>query len=156
MAEISEESLNEKIKSIKIVPRSFSQRELIKTKKRKRKNNPNSTSKSTNPTPKSSREKKVDISKVRSIYDEINEFYKVVITPKVAGKVKLQIQAMGENGRYVDISLKDVKLRKGNQLTTVSLTDNVIGPLELAKDERCELQVTLNELAPYSLEVHTV
>ncbi|MEK5006143.1 MULTISPECIES: hypothetical protein [Bacillus] len=156
LAEISEESLNEKIKSIKIVPRSFSQRELIKTKKRKRKNNPNSTSKSTNPTPKSSREKKVDISKVRSIYDEINEFYKVVITPKVAGKVKLQIQAMGENGRYVDISLKDVKLRKGNQLTTVSLTDNVIGPLELAKDERCELQVTLNELAPYSLEVHTV
>ncbi|MCY9354607.1 hypothetical protein MOE93_06700 [Bacillus spizizenii] len=156
LTEISEEALKEKIKSIKIVPLSFSQRELIKTKKKKRKNNPNPTPKPPNPNPKPPREKKGDVSKVRSIYDEINEFYKVVITPKVSGNAKLQIQAMGENGRFVDISLKDVKLKKGNQLTTVSLIDNVIGPLELVKDERCELQVTLNELTPYSLEVHTV
>ncbi|UZJ78747.1 hypothetical protein [Fictibacillus sp. KU28468] len=156
LAEISEEALKEKIKSIKIVPLSFSQRELIKTKKKKRKNNPNPTPKPPNPNPKPPREKKGNVSKVRSIYDEINEFYKVVITPKVTGNVKLQIQAMGENGRFVDISLNDVKLRKGNQLTTVSLTDNVVGPLGLVKDERCELQITLNELTPYSLEVHTV
>ncbi|WP_404332094.1 hypothetical protein [Mesobacillus maritimus] len=156
LAEISDEALKEKIKSIKIVPLSFSQREILKTKKKKRNKNPNPNPTPPNPNPKPPKERKGDVSTVRSIYDEINGFYKVVITPKVAGSVKLQIQAKGENGRFVDISLKNVKLRKGNQLMSVSLTDNLIGPLELVKEDRCELQVTLNELAPYSLEVKTV
>jgi hypothetical protein len=156
LVEISEESLNEKIRSIKIVPLSISQREPIKTKKRKRINKPNPNPKPQHPNPKPSREKKGNVSKVRSIYDEINAFYKLIITPKLAGKVNLKIQAKGENGKLVDISVKDVKLRKGDQLTSVLLTDNVIGPLELVKDERFELQVKLNEFTPYSLEVHTV
>lgn len=156
LTEISEEALKEKIKSIKIIPRSFNQRELMKTKKKKRKSKPNPTPTQPTPSHKPQREKKGDVSKVRSIYDGKNGFYRLVITPKVAGNVKLKIQAMGENGRLVDISLKDVKLNKGNELTTVSLAENIIGPLELAKDERCELHVTLNELTPYSLEVHTV
>ena len=159
LAEISEEALKEKIKSIKIVPIKLSQDEPIRVKKKKRRNNPNPTPNPSNPpkpNPKPHREKKGGVSDVRSIYNTANGTYKVVITPKVAGNVRIQIQAKGENGRFIDVSLRDVKIRKDNQLVKVLLTDNIIGPLELLKDVRCELQVTLNEITPYSLEVHTV
>ncbi|WP_077618314.1 hypothetical protein [Bacillus sinesaloumensis] len=157
LAEISEDALRENIKSIKIIPHSFSQREQLKNKKRKRKKNPNPKPNPTPPSPNPKpREQKGSISRIRSIYDGINDNYKIVITPKVSGNVRLQIQAKGENGRLVDISVKDVKVKKDNNMQTVTLAENVIGPIELAKDERCELYVTVNELTPFSLEVQTV
>lgn len=81
--------------------------------------------------------------------DPKNNIYSVLFFPKIEGELSLEIRAIGENGKSVEVDIEHAQIA-GSEIPIIG---NIIGPFNLKKELKNNLQIKINSSTRLALEV---
>lgn len=157
LKEVNENALAEVVKAFDL-KRTTSRPAEIKAKPKKKKKNPlledpkPSKKNPVKPIDKPSKPKKAILSNARVFcVDEEKGIYRFIITAKNTGELTFSVHISGEDGSKTPIEISEVINTSNGKV--VAFEDNIVGPVQIEKDERMALNVQFVEKERYSLEV---